>query len=167
MHNEAKKYVFDTFNNWFKDKKNTPISVLEIGSFNINGSVREVIQPFAKNYFGIDMQDGEGVDLVADGALYESPETYDVIVTAETFEHTPNWKNIINKSYINLKPNGIFIVTMAGEGRAPHSAIDTNPIRDWEYYENVDALKLKQALIQFRISDINVLGTDLRCFAIK
>ena len=90
MHNEAKKYVFDTFNNWFKDKKNTPISVLEIGSFNINGSVREVIQPFAKNYFGIDMQDGEGVDLVADGALYESPETYDVIVTAETFEHTPN-----------------------------------------------------------------------------
>lgn len=167
MHAEAKQYISKTFNNWLQNKNNAQISVLEIGSFNINGSIREAIQPFAENYLGIDTQSGPGVDLVADGAAYKLPESYDVIVTAETFEHTPYWKDIINKSYINLKVGGIFIATMAGEGRAPHSAIDTNPIRDWEYYGNVDALELKQALAQFKISEIDVLETDLRCFAIK
>jgi SAM-dependent methyltransferase len=165
MHHEVKDYVFHAFHNWLRGRQG--VSVLEVGSLDINGSVREIIQPFAGSYLGIDMQKGPGVDLVADGASYELPEAYDVVVTAETFEHTPVWKDIINKSYINLKPDGIFIATMAGEGRPPHSAIDENPIRDWEHYANIGAWELKQALKKFKVSDVNVLKTDLRCFAIK
>ena len=167
MHKEASDYIYCEFHLWRKDKTN--LDAFEIGSLDINGSVRSFIEPFSASYLGLDMQDGPGVDIVGDGASYELPEAYDVIVTAETFEHTPDWKKIIKQSYINLKPNGIFIATMAGEGRAPHSAIDENPIRDWEHYANIGWWELNQTLknIGFKELNVNVSGQDTRCWAVK
>ena len=120
MHKEVLDWVYTSFHLVKTKDKN---DILEIGSLDINGSVRSIFDSFAASYLGLDMQDGPGVDLVADGATYELPEAYDVIVTAETFEHTPDWKKIIQQSYINLRPGGIFIATTPPEGRPPHSAI--------------------------------------------
>lgn len=165
MHTDAYNYVFSTFHDWRKDRKN--LSVLEIGSLDINGSIRDMFNFFADSYLGIDVQDGPGVDLLADGATYSSPNTYDVIVTAETFEHTPDWKQIIRASYTNLKDGGIFIATMAGEGRPVHSALDEKPIREWEHYANIGEWDLKQTLKIFKEYKVNTLNNDLRCFAVK
>ncbi len=167
MHAAAYDYIYCEFHLWRKDK--TKLDILEIGSLNINGSVRSILEPFAATYLGIDMQDGPGVDLVADGAFYELPEAYDAIVTAEAFEHTPDWKQIIKQSYINLKPNGIFIATMAGEGRPFHSGIDGGQLQEHEHYANIGAWELKQTLkkIGFQQVDVNVWGQDTRCWAIK
>ena len=166
MHKEVLDWVYTSFHLVKTKDKN---DILEIGSLDINGSVRSIFDSFAASYLGLDMQDGPGVDLVADGATYELPEAYDVIVTAETFEHTPDWKKIIQQSYINLRPGGIFIATMAGEGRPPHSAIDENPIRDWEHYANIGWWELNQTLknIGFQQVVVDVLGSDTRCSAVK
>lgn len=166
MHNEAMNWVYQSFHILrTKDK----YDILEIGSLNINGSVRSILEPFAATYLGIDMQDGPGVDLVADGASYELPEAYDAIVTAEAFEHTPDWKKIIKQSYINLKPGGIFIATMAGEGRPFHSGIDGGQLQEHEHYANIGAWELNQTLkgIGFQQVVVNVLGQDTRCSAVK
>lgn len=165
MHKEAYDWVFVSFHGWRKGRSN--VSVLEIGSFDINGSIRNIFEPFAANYLGIDPQDGPGVDLVADGATYSSPNTYDVVVTAETFEHTADWKQIIRASYNNLKDGGLFIATMAGEGRPVHSALDEKPIREWEHYANIGAWDLKQNLKMFKDYNVNTLNNDLRCWALK
>jgi 2-polyprenyl-3-methyl-5-hydroxy-6-metoxy-1,4-benzoquinol methylase len=116
---------------------------------------------------GIDVQEGPGVDLVADASMYKSDVQYDVIVCAEVFEHTAVWPKIIKNSHSLLVPGGMFIATMAGEGRAPHSAIDENPIRSWEYYKNVTKLDLEKRLTIFSDFKVDVVHTDTRCWALK
>lgn len=167
MHNAAMEYIFKSFHAWRNDKTN--LSVLEIGSLDINGSVRPMFKPFQASYTGIDMQEGPGVDIVVDAAKFINFEAYDVIVCAEVFEHTPYWPQIIQNSYNNLLPGGVFIATMAGEGRPPHSAIDENPIRDWEHYSNIGWWELQQKLklVGFKNVNVNVLGQDTRCSAEK
>ena len=161
------EFVYSSFHNWKDDRTN--LKVLEIGSLDINGSMRPIFYPFAEKYIGIDAQDGPGVDIVTDATEYLSPGYFDVIICAEVFEHTPDWKKIINNSYNNLVDGGIFIATMAGEGRYPHSAIDENPIREWEHYANIGWWELNQTLtnIGFKDINVNVEGQDTRCSAIK
>lgn len=165
MHQAVDEWVFTSFHNW-RDGR-THLRVLEIGSLDINGSVRHIFKPFAEKYIGIDVQEGPGVDIVASATDYLSPGYFDVVVCAEVFEHTPEWKQIINNSYVNLMDGGIFIATMAGEGRHPHSAIDENPIREWEHYSNIGWWELQQALKAFKTKEVNVLNTDTRCSAVK
>ena len=165
MHQAVDEWVFTSFHNW-RDGR-THLRVLEIGSLDINGSVRHIFKPFAEKYIGIDVQEGPGVDIVASATDYLSPEYFDVVVCAEVFEHTPEWKKIINNSYVNLMDGGIFIATMAGEGRHPHSAIDEYPIREWEHYSNIGWWELNQALKAFKTKEVNVLNTDTRCSAVK
>jgi cyclopropane fatty-acyl-phospholipid synthase-like methyltransferase len=115
------------------------------------------------------MQEGPGVDLVTNAATFITDELVDVIVCCEVFEHTGEWPQILETSYKNLNTNGILIGTAAGEGRAPHSAIDENPIRDWEYYANVKANELRTVLEanNFKNIIINNLNADIRWIAIK
>ena len=165
MHIEALEYISQSFNNWVGDKKD--LNVLEIGSLDINGSVRPIFMNHARTYLGVDIQDGPGVDLVVDAAGMDTGPVFDVVVCAEVFEHAPEWREIIIRAHGNLVEGGIFIATMAGEGRPPHSAIDENPIRDWEYYANVGKKELKKALKMFSSSEVDVLNTDTRCVAVK
>jgi hypothetical protein len=165
MHIEALEHISQSFNNWVGDKKD--LNVLEIGSLDINGSVRPIFINHARTYLGVDIQDGPGVDLVVDAAGMDTGPVFDVVVCAEVFEHAPEWREIIIRAHGNLVEGGIFIATMAGEGRAPHSAIDENPIRPWEHYENINRKELRKALKNFSKCKVSVLGTDTRCWAIK
>ena len=167
MHNAAMEFVYSSFHNWKGDKTN--LKILDIGSLDINGSVRPLFKPFTSKYVGLDVQEGPGVDIVYDAAKFTKPNSFDVVVCAEVFEHTPDWQTILKKSYKNLVQGGIFIATMAGEGRPPHSAIDEKPIREWEHYANIGEWQLKQTLTNIGFKDIivNVKGTDTRCSAVK
>lgn len=158
-------YIFKSFHDWRDGRSH--FKVLEIGSLDINGSIRPIFYPFAEKYIGIDTQEGPGVDVVTSATDYLKPRYFDIVICAEVFEHTPDWKKIIDNSYENLVDGGIFISTMAGEGRAPHSALDENPIREWEHYSNIGWWELNQALKAFKTKEVNVLGTDTRCWAIK
>lgn len=150
--------------------KSTSARVLEIGSLDINGSVRPLFANTISDgglFFGIDVQEGPGVDLVADASVYKSDVQYDVVVCAEVFEHTAVWPKIIKNVHSLLLPGGMFIATMAGEGRPPHSAIDENPIRSWEYYKNVTKSDLEKQLAIFSDFKVDVVDTDTRCWAVK
>ena len=64
--------------------------VLEVGSLNINGTLRDF---FSKcDYTGIDVGEGKGVDIVCEGQKYDGPDnSFDVCAYAECFEHNPYW----------------------------------------------------------------------------
>jgi len=168
MHLEVFNWTNEAFTNWRKNTLLDKYSVLEIGSLDINGSIRSIFSD-SLYYLGIDMQEGPGVDLVANASSFIVEEPVDIVVCCEVFEHTGEWPQIIEVTYKNLKKNGIFIGTAAGEGRKPHSAIDENPIRDWEYYSNVKAEDLRGCLenSQFKNIVINNLNSDIRWTAIK
>lgn len=167
MHADAYIWVSRAFNNWVQPGSKD-LNILEFGSLDINGGVRDIFKPYTNKYIGVDLQDGPGVNFVADAHTFKYSLKFDVVVCCEVFEHTPVWREIISNAHSLMNDGGLFIATMAGEGRYPHSAIDENPIRDWEYYHNVGAWELNRHLASlFSQHEVNTSGTDLRCSAVK
>lgn len=124
-----------------------PMTVLDIGGRDINGSVRPLF-PDATVYRVLDINDGPNVDIVADAATWTPDLEYDVVVSAETFEHTAVWPQICATAYNACKRGGMFIATMAGPGRPAHSAIDGQfRLLPGEYYGNVNPEDLWAVLV--------------------
>jgi SAM-dependent methyltransferase len=115
--------------------------VLEIGSRDVNGSVRDLFP--GAYYLGIDAAPGHGVDVVADGADFDPGETFDAVVSTEVLEHTPRGAEIVANACRSLSPGGVLILTAATDPRPAHSGIDGGPLRPGEYYGNVPPERLR------------------------
>jgi SAM-dependent methyltransferase len=143
--------------------------VLDIGGRNINGTIRDRFSG-ATEYVVLDIVEDAGVDIVADAATWRTDERFDAVVCAEVFEHTPVWREICATALAVLRPGGQFIATMAGPGRAPHSAMDGGPtLYPGEHYDNVHPDDLEDVLadLGFAGIDVDQLGEDVRCAAVK
>jgi predicted SAM-dependent methyltransferase len=93
--------------------------VLEVGSYNVNGGVRELVTV----HTGIDLRKGNGVDIVckAEDLLNHFPEAYfDSIVTTETLEHVENWQDCLTTISKVVKPNGWWVCSMASLLKGKH-----------------------------------------------
>jgi SAM-dependent methyltransferase len=145
-------------------------TVLDFGSRNINGTVRTLV-PLATRYVGVDIADGAGVDILGDAGRVRVKGRFDVVVCAEVFEHAPDVECVamVNNAFRHLRKGGTFIATMAGPGRAPHSAVDGAELHDGEFYRNVTAGLLDGWLHSAGFTDVKVdeAGADLRCVAVK
>ena len=141
------------------------LTVLEIGSLNINGSAR-VHWPNAR-WLGIDRQRGPGVDVVTDFLDWQSDSRWDAVVCCEVLEHCSDWRAIVGRVRPLLLQSGHFIGTCAGPLRTPHSATDGGPLRPGEYYSNLTADGLLQALQDagFLRVIVHDTGHDLRWWA--
>lgn len=115
-------------------------AICEIGSRDVNGSVRPLFAG-CEVYVGVDVRGGSGVDVVADGADYGQPESFDLVLSTETLEHAIDAREIVLNAYRILKPGGTFIVTCAAPNRAPHGN-DGGDVRG-EFYQGVDMEALK------------------------
>ena len=119
------------------------VKVLEVGSLNINGSIRIFFSHC--DYLGIDVGPGNDVDLVCEGQTLDHPDsTYDTVGSCECFEHNPYWVETFNNMYRMTKPNGLVFMSCATTGRAEHGTTRTSPqdspltvINGWEYYKNL------------------------------
>ena len=160
MHTEAKDFVA-------RFATDDDVVVYELGSLDINGSVRDLF-PNA-TYVGVDQRDGRGVDVVADATKWAPKAKADIVVSCEVLEHCDDWPALIANAYRLLKKNGRLIVTAAGPTRVPHSGYDGGPLRDDEYYANIHELDLLNILefAGFGNIEMDVLGADIRAVAEK
>lgn len=162
MHREAHEWV----SRW---ATTAPITILDIGGRNINGTVRSLF-PHA-DYTSLDIAAGDGVDVVADAATWTPDRTYDLVVCCEVFEHTAAWPEICATAYAALRPGGRLIATMAGPGRAPHSAADGGDLQPGEYYANVRPETLRVTLIAHGFTGVAVDyqpgPADVRAIAVR
>lgn len=141
-----------------------PVQVLDVGGRNINGTPRGAFDP-ESSYTVIDLEVGDGVDIVADFATYKG-DPVDVVVCMEVAEHAPAWPNLLGNARDHLHLGGMLIFTAAGPGRAPHSAVDGGPLRDGEWYENINPTDLDRRLSDlFDTHQIDVAGDDVRAVA--
>src|SRR6476619_6953438 len=111
MHNEAMAWIA-------AHATDQPVEVLDIGGRDVTGpwggSPRH-LYPNAATYHVLDIAPCPDVDVVTDAATWEpNGHRYDVVISAETFEHTPRWPAICRTAYAALKPGGRFVATMAG-----------------------------------------------------
>ncbi len=140
---------------YFEGKK-----VLEIGSLNINGSVRTFFE--SSEYIGVDVASGKDVDIISNGEDFsDKANSYDVIISCECMEHNPmfekTWLNMIRL----LKNDGLMIMTCATYGRAQHGTSVNEPISSpltislgQDYYRNLtkhdfEFVKLSKFFIDF------------------
>lgn len=148
--------------------------ILEFGSYNVNGSAREVFERGARSYVGVDVVEGPGVDVVADAATVDLRRQFDVVISVECLEHAPTWPQILINAKAHLRSGGLLLVTAACNPRHPHSAVDGHNMLDheWspeptrgaddnrEYYKNVDPNQLLEIAnaMGFRGVDVTVLS---------
>lgn len=119
--------------------------VLEVGSVNINGGVRELCAD-ARSYTGIDPEAGPGVDVVADAAGYRPAKKVHVVICNEVLEHAPRPVEVIDCAYRSLKPGGHLILTCASTGRKPHGARGASDPAPDEHYRNIPPEELRDLL---------------------
>jgi SAM-dependent methyltransferase len=136
------------------------LTVLDVGGRNVNGSPRH-LWPTA-DYTVLDQVADAGVDIVADAASWRPNRLYDVVVCAEVLEHTPAWPEVVATCVSALRSGGTLVITCAGPGRAPHSAVDGESVRPGEHYANVDPLDLHVALRDGGATTIHVESNNGR-----
>lgn len=119
--------------------------VLEIGSLNINGSVRQFFQ--GCDYLGIDVGEGAGVDRICRGQDFDAPaESFDTVITCEMMEHNPDWARTWLNMIRVMKPDGLLVLTCATVGRKQHGTSEYQPgaspltvSKQQEHYRNLVA----------------------------
>jgi SAM-dependent methyltransferase len=101
-------------------------SVLEIGSYDVNGSVRPMFAS-ASRYVGVDLTEGPGVDLVGFGHEIDHPDgTYDLTLSGECFEHDQHWRETFENMARMTRPGGLVAFSCASRGRVEHGTIRTD-----------------------------------------
>lgn len=126
-------------------------SVLEIGSLDISGSVRD----FFRNckYVGVDVAEGRGVDVVCQGQDYDGPDnSFDQVISCEVMEHNPHWAATFENMIRLCRPGGLIVMTCATTGRGEHgttrTAPDYSPLTvklGWDYYRNLSVEDFRQS----------------------
>jgi SAM-dependent methyltransferase len=119
------------------------IRVLEIGAFDVNGSIRPCFA--GSQYLGVDLIAGPGVDLVQEGDAVDHPDgAYDLTASCECFEHNPKWRETFLNMLRMTRPGGVLLFTCATTGRLEHGTARTSPDASpgtqgagWDYYRNL------------------------------
>lgn len=140
MHAAARQFfeaVKKVFPDLFVDK-----TVLDFGSYNVNGSVRDLFQDC--RFTGVDMIAGPDVDVIGDCAVVQL-ECYDIGMSSECFEHNPDWKEAFLNLAEHTKHIGAVLISCAATGRPEHGTKRTNPSESpgtnhagIDYYRNLD-----------------------------
>jgi SAM-dependent methyltransferase len=91
-----------------------PGPILEIGSYQVAGQeeIAELRSLFPdKEYLGIDIRPGPGVDLVGDAeSLPLHDGTVGTVIAMNTFEHVPHFWRAFDEAYRVLRPDGALLV---------------------------------------------------------
>jgi len=127
-------------------------SVVEFGSFNINGSAREVFGVLP-HYVGVDWRPGPGVDVVSLAHDYKRAAdvpAHDVGLSCQCLEHDPYWDSTLRTLFraVTTDHDGPawIVVTCAGPGYPVHE-LETAPVIDGvPYYRNVSTDEIVEVL---------------------
>jgi SAM-dependent methyltransferase len=115
---------------WFVDNfastiNKEKIKVLDVGSYDVNGSYKDLFKEQKYHYTGLDMEEGPNVDLVlANPYDWDSIETdsFDIVISGQAFEHIEFfWKTMEEMTRV-LKKNGLLCLIAPngfGEHRYP------------------------------------------------
>lgn len=99
-------------------------SVLEVGSMNVNGSLREhVLSLGPTSYLGVDFMAGPGVDVVCDASHLEQrfgKDAFDIVISTEMLEHAQDWRGAVLAMKTVLRGGGLLLLTARGPGFPLH-----------------------------------------------
>lgn len=138
---------------WFVDNyvskiEKDHIKVLDIGSYNVNGTYRQFFNTDKFQYTGLDIEAGPNVDIVLKnpydwGEL--QTDSFDIVITGQTFEHTEFfWITIAEMTRV-LKKDGLLCILVPNKQREHRYPVDcyrffTDGLVALARYVNLDVL---------------------------
>lgn len=103
--------------------------VLEVGSLNVNGTVRQYFKNF-NVYVGLDMRRGRNVQLVAKADnIPFADETFNCVACCEMLEHDDHFWVSIKEMRRVLKKGGLLLLTVPGIAFGKHD----HPADYWRF----------------------------------
>ena len=136
--------------------------VLEIGSYDVNGTIRSLFAT-ADKYVGVDLDHGPGVDVVGFGHEFDDPDdSYDATISGECFEHDPYWRETFQNMARMTRPGGLVAFSCASRGRVEHGTSRTDATQSpgtqavgLDYYRNLQerdfqSLPLEDVFSEYR-----------------
>ncbi len=128
MHKSAMlnaKFFFDTYT-----PPDRPLRIVEIGSQDVNGSIRQ-FAPASAEYIGVDFVNGKGVDVILKDPYSLPFETgsVDVVLSSSCFEHSELFWLLFNEIMRILKPAGLFYLNVPSNGEFHRYPVDC-----WRFY---------------------------------
>lgn len=124
--------------------------VIEVGSYDINGSLRSVIEPMGPaEYIGVDIVKGCGVDVVCDAKDIRDrfgDESFDVVISTELIEHVLDWRRAISNFKNLCCLGGVILITTRSKGFEYHG---------WPYdFWRFEPSDMEKLFADFRIEKI-------------
>lgn len=135
--------------------------VLDVGSLNINGSFRGLVEGKGWRYVGIDLVSGRNVDAVVDPYRYPFPRcTFDVVISGCTMEHVGRiWEWVPELARI-LKPGGLLAIVTHTNFYEHHSPDYWRLMPDGMWFLFDETGELKRYMIKAEETDI--IGSALK-----
>lgn len=116
---------------FFKTYYKPGMKIVEIGSQDVNGSLRDGLSTLDVDYTGVDFVEGKGVDVILDEP-YRLPfedNSVDILVSSSCFEHSELfWLSYLEMLRI-LKPEGILYLNVPNNG-----CVHRYPVDCWRFY---------------------------------
>lgn len=110
------------------------VTVLDIGSQNVNGCLKDVF-PTEWKYIGVDYTPGSNVDIVLEDE-YKFPvetQSVDIVITSSCFEHAELfWLTFLEGMRV-LKPHGLFFLNAPTAGYY-HAGADCGGSDCWRFW---------------------------------
>jgi SAM-dependent methyltransferase len=124
--------------------------VLEVGSYDVNGTVREC---FGGHYWGVDVRSGPRVDqVVVPGVLPFADERFDVVVSTEMLEHDLRPWQTLSEMHRVMRQSGTLIITCRGFDQRGSFVLHEEPDL-WRYsITGLDQL----------LDEVGLMAVDLR-----
>jgi predicted SAM-dependent methyltransferase/SAM-dependent methyltransferase len=126
--------------------------VLEVGSYDVNGSVRTVLAPMGPAaYVGVDQSPGPGVDEVVDCEVladWAAGTCFDLVISTEMLEHVRDWQTCLRNLLEVVADGGLLLVTTRSQGFPWHGF----PEDHWRY--SVEAMGELLTSAGFEVVDL-------------
>ena len=132
MHKSSLEKMQKFYDQHLANKVDDNLKILDLGSMNVNGTYRSILNSKNWEYIGIDMEEGSGVDMVLKKPYQWSEiqsDSIDVLISGQAFEHIEYFWIIILEVFRVLKPGGICCI-IAPAGGYEHKY----PVDCWRFY---------------------------------
>jgi 2-polyprenyl-3-methyl-5-hydroxy-6-metoxy-1,4-benzoquinol methylase len=121
-------------NEYLRVREGESLTILDLGSCDVNGSYKSLFNSPSWTYIGVDMSPGKNVDIVlSDPYNWREIESsaVDVLISGQTFEHIEFfWMTMLELARI-LKPGGLCCII------APSNGVEHKyPVDCWRFYSD-------------------------------
>ena len=109
------------------------IRILDIGSYDVNGTYKPLFNKLGWEYIGLDIEKGKNVDIVV-GDIYNwkkevQSDSFDVVISGQAFEHIEYIWLTMQEIARSMKPGGICCIIAPSAGPAHKYPVDC-----WRFY---------------------------------